>query len=201
MITIIDYGMGNIHSVQKAMESLGAGTQVVESAREIAQAGKLVLPGVGAFDDAMQVLKAKGLVPAIREYAASGKALLGICLGMQLFFDTSAEAVRETGLGIMAGSVEKFDPAVSGKVPHMGWNRLTVSGKSPLMAGIPQGAYVYFCHSYYCAPREDALVAARASYGVECAAVVQQGNVYGVQFHPEKSQDVGLQILRNFIAL
>ena len=201
MIGIIDYGMGNIHSVQKALESLGAETLVTNKPQEIAKCSKLVLPGVGAFDDAALELEKRGLSAAIKEAVAGKKVFLGICLGMQLLFDTSEEG-KEPGLGVIKGSVKKFKASCSLKVPHMGWNNLSIRRPDcPLFEGLKGGNYVYFCHSYYPAPSEAAVTAATAEYGLEFSAIVRRDNIYGVQFHPEKSQETGMQILKNFVRL
>ncbi len=201
MIGIIDYGMGNIHSVQKALESLGAETLVTNNPREIDKCDKIVLPGVGAFDDALKELEKKGLSAAIRESIIGKKIFLGICLGMQLLFEKSEEG-NLSGLGILKGAVRKFQVAKTLKVPHMGWNNLNLRQKDcPLFKDLKDNSYVYFCHSYYPAPQDNKIIAATTGYGVEFAAIVRQGNVYGVQFHPEKSQETGLKILKNFVQL
>ncbi len=211
MIAIIDYGMGNIHSVQKALEALGAVTSVVSSPLNLEGADKIVLPGVGAFDDAAKELKDKGLISAIKEIVQQDKPFLGICLGLQLLFLQSEEAKKEEGLGILKGEVKKFSRSSGLKIPHMGWNELKIRGQSPsggavpalcpLLKDIPDNSHVYFCHSYYPVPKDEADVAATTEYGVNFASVVWRDNVYGVQFHPEKSQSVGMQILKNFIEL
>ncbi|MFA5156394.1 MAG: imidazole glycerol phosphate synthase subunit HisH [Candidatus Omnitrophota bacterium] len=201
MIGIIDYGMGNIHSVQKALEVLGAETLVTNKPQEIKQCAKIVLPGVGAFDDAAIELEKRGLSAAIKEAIAAKKIFLGICLGMQLLFDKSEEG-KKPGLGIIKGSVKKFKASSSLKVPHMGWNTLKFRQKDcPLFTGLEDGCYVYFCHSYYPAVSETVVTAATANYGLEFSAIVRQDNVYGVQFHPEKSQETGIKILKNFIQI
>lgn len=202
MIGIIDYGMGNIHSVQKALESLGAEVAVINTPQEAKSAQKLVLPGVGAFDDAFLELEKKGLVGAIKEHVKSGKVFLGICLGMQFLFEKSEEARKQKGLGIFRGEVKRFSNSYGLKVPHMGWNQLNIThNECPLLQGIDDNAYVYFCHSYYPAPADKEVIAASTDYGVSFASVVWQDNVYGVQFHPEKSQATGIQMLKNFVEL
>lgn len=201
MIGIIDYGMGNIHSVQKALESVGAQTLVTNNPRELEKCDKVVLPGVGAFDDAAQELEKQGLSAAIRGSGAGKKIFLGICLGMQLLFEKSEEG-NLPGLGILKGVVRKFQTAKTLKVPHMGWNNLSLRKKDcPLFKDLKDNSYVYFCHSYYPVPQDEKVIAATTSYGVEFAAIVRQDNVYGVQFHPEKSQEAGLKILKNFVQL
>ena len=201
MIGIIDYGMGNIHSVAKALESLGGKTIVVNAPEELKNCDKLVLPGVGAFDDAVSELERKGLIDPLKEYIADKKVFLGICLGMQLLFSESQEAISKTGLGVLKGSVVRFQ-AKGLKVPQMGWNQLKVENKScPLLQGIEDKEYVYFCHSYYPQPDEQKVVAASTDYGVKFSSIVWQENIFGVQFHPEKSQDTGIRILKNFVGL
>ncbi len=201
MIAIIDYGMGNIHSVQKALEVSGAKVQVTNKPAEIAAADKLVLPGVGAFDDAMDELAKRGLVPVIVEQAKK-KPFLGICLGTQLLFDESQEAKKTRGLGIIAGQVKRFNASGDRKVPHMGWSQLIVKQQNcPLLSGITGGEFVYFAHSYYPDPSDGAVTAASCDYGAEFSCLVWSGMVYGAQFHPEKSQAVGLRIVKNFVNL
>jgi len=202
MIAIIDYGMGNIHSVQKALQLYGAETVITNKAKDIRSADKVVLPGVGAFDDAMLELKKRGLISPINGLIKSKKPLLGICLGMQLLFESSEEANESKGLGIFKGAVKKFGEEDKLKVPHMGWNQLNrVSEKCPLLKDIATGSYVYFCHSYYPDPEDKQAVAATCDYGKEFAAIAWKDNIYGVQFHPEKSQEIGLKILKNFVEL
>ncbi|HTY44933.1 MAG TPA: imidazole glycerol phosphate synthase subunit HisH [Patescibacteria group bacterium] len=202
MIAIIDYGMGNIHSVQKALERMSAATTVTNRPADIAAADKIVLPGVGAFDDAMAELEKRGLIEAIKEQVAAGKSFLGICLGMQLLFQESQEARTSKGLGLLKGAVKRFAQDADLKVPHMGWNQLSVKKAAcPLLRDIAEGAFVYFCHSYYPEPQDQQDVATRTDYGIAFASVVWKNNVYGVQFHPEKSQDTGLTMLKNFVNL
>lgn len=201
MIAIIDYGMGNIHSVQKALQVQGAKTIVTNSPEEIKKAKKIVLPGVGAFDDAVIELEKQKLIPSIKESIDGKKPFLGICLGMQLLFETSDEAKVKKGLGIFKGKVKKFEAKNSLKVPHMGWNQLKILQNCPLLKGVQENPNVYFCHSYYPDPKEKEIIAATCNYGKDFAAVVWQDNVYGVQFHPEKSQGLGLVMLRNFVEI
>ncbi len=208
MIAIIDYGMGNIHSVKKALELYGAETKVSSNPREIAACEKIVLPGVGAFGDAMQELDKQGLSALIKEEVKNKKPFLGICLGMQLLFDKSEEAKNCKGLGIIKGGVRRF-PASELKVPHMGWNQIRMNQQlttndqrlCPLLKDIPEDSFAYFCHSYYPEPSEKDAIAATTDYGVNFASVVWKDNVYGAQFHPEKSQGVGLKMLENFVNL
>jgi len=202
MIAIIDYGMGNIHSVNKALQLYGAKTLVTDKPKEIIDCAKAVLPGVGAFDDAMQELKKQGLLTVIANHIKNKKPFLGICLGMQLLFEESQEAKLAKGLGVLKGTVKRFTDKDGLKVPHMGWNQLRkITGDCPLLSGIPDNAHVYFCHSYYPQPASKNLIAAATDYGKEFASIVWQDNVYGVQFHPEKSQTIGLKIIENFVNL
>jgi len=202
MIAIIDYGMGNIHSVRKALELMGAATKVTNKPEEIERAEKAVLPGVGAFDDAMAELEKQGLITAIKDFAKSKKPFLGICLGLQLLFEASDEAKRAKGLGILSGTVKKFKNLKGQKVPHMGWNNLKIKPEECLLLkDIPDNSYVYFCHSYYPIPKDNGIITATCDYGLEFAAVVRKDNIYGAQFHPEKSQDVGLKMLKNFVEI
>jgi glutamine amidotransferase len=200
MVTIIDYGGSNLRSVQKAFESIGARLRLATTAAEIGRARKLVLPGVGAFGAGMAALRRQGLEEAIRAQAAQGVPLLGICLGMQFLFERSQEMGDFAGLGLLAGHVVRF-PTDGPKIPHMGWNQLLHHEKHPLLRGVPSGAYTYFVHSYYCQPADETTIIARAEYGRRFAAIVGRDNIYGIQFHPEKSQRVGLTILRNFVAM
>jgi len=210
MIGILDYGMGNLRSVQKAFEHLG-GTRavVVEKPDDIIGCEKLVLPGVGNFADGMAHLHDHGFTQPIKDFITTGRPLLGICMGMQLLLSSSTEDAEDApvaGLGIVPGKVLRFSedqgpdqPRL--KVPHMGWNRLTPTQKSPLFAGLDDDAYVYFVHGYYCVPDDPAVTAATADYGSPFCAALHVENIWATQFHPEKSQRVGLKILENFAAL
>jgi len=199
-IAIIDYGMGNIHSVQKALQFFGSQTLVTNIIRELEEADKLVLPGVGAFSDAMSELKKRGLVTVIKEQIKKKKPFLGICLGMQLLFEKSEEASDTQGLGVLKGTVVKFLATSDLRVPHMGWNQLNpAKNDCPLLKDIGQGASVYFCHSYYPSPDQEQDIAAYTDYGINFASVVWKENIYATQFHPEKSQNVGLKIMENFV--
>ncbi len=201
-IAVIDYGMGNIHSVNKALQLFGAQTEITNNPEVIASTDKAVLPGVGAFDDAMQELKRQNLIDSLRAYVRLGKPFLGVCLGMQLFFEESEEAKVSKGLGFLKGKVKRFKRSGRFKVPHMGWNQIKkVQTECPLLKDIEDNSFVYFCHSYYPEPREKGLVAAKTRYGLDFASMVWQGRLFGVQFHPEKSQAVGLKILENFVKL
>ena len=200
MIAIIDYGAGNLRSVELAFRRLGAEAIVTADEAAIRQADGVILPGVGAFADAMGALEHSGLVPVIRESAAGGKPFLGICLGMQALFDGSEEGEGVPGLGLIPGMVKRL-PDCGLKIPHMGWNSLQFRKESPLRQGLPGQSYVYFVHSYACAAANEADVLAVTEYGVPFHAAVQRDNVMGMQFHPEKSGDVGQQLLRNFAAM
>lgn len=198
MITIVDYGMGNLRSVQKAFEKVGAEAVICSDPDKIAQASKLILPGVGAFRDAIQALKDQSLVEPILEHAHSGKPFLGICLGLQLLFDVSYEDGEYEGLGIIPGKVVRFEDQPDLKIPHMGWNQIERTAPHPILAGIPDHEYFYFVHSYYVVPENESDVAAWTDYGCRFASMVARDNVVASQFHPEKSQDAGLKLLQNF---
>lgn len=195
MIAIIDYGMGNLRSVQKAFEYLGNKAVITQQPGEIQKADKVVLPGVGAFKDAMQTIKQKGIDKVLYEVVEQKKPLLGICLGMQMFFEKSYEYGEHKGLGILQGEIVKLPECV--KVPHMGWNSLTIKKKNPLFEGLSEEPYVYFVHSYHLQTQAD-IVSATTYYGKEIQVAAQKENVFALQFHPEKSGDVGLNILQNF---
>ena len=190
--------MGNLRSVQKGFEHVGQKAVITSRAAELASAAKVVLPGVGAFQDAMSELRRLDLVDPIRAAVASGKPFLGICLGLQLLFDTSYEDGRHEGLGILAGEVVRFDVPPPLKVPHMGWNELMVRRPAPIFAGLREGAHMYFIHSYYVVPRDRSVIAAEANYPAPFTAAVWRDNLFATQFHPEKSQADGLRILKNF---
>jgi glutamine amidotransferase len=198
VIAIIDYGMGNLHSVSKAVERLGYEAVVTSDSGQILRADGAILPGVGAFGDAMDNLKAAGLSETVREYAAAGKPLLGICLGMQLLFTESEEHGAHQGLNLLPGRVVRFQGAY--KIPHMGWNKLELKQDSPLFRGLDEG-YVYFVHSYHALPEVSSDLLATTDYYQPVTAIVGRGNVYGMQFHPEKSGSVGMRLLGNFLNL
>lgn len=200
MITILDYSVNNLRSVQKAFEHLGHETLVTSDPAEVGRAEKLVLPGVGAFGEAMRNLTARRLVEPILEVAASGRYVMGVCLGMQLLFDWSEELGLHQGLGILAGKIEKFPDLPGLKVPHMGWSGLHFPHQSKLFAGLKEGEMCYFVHSYHARPEED-IVAAQGQHGIPFVAGVERVNVMGAQFHPEKSSAAGLKILDNFAKL
>lgn len=200
MIGIIDYGMGNLRSVEKAFLALGARCEVISEPVDPRPLSGLVLPGVGAFAEAMDNLETAGWTEWIRERADSGLPLLGICLGLQLFFSRSEEGVGADGLDIFPGRVVRFPDSVP-VVPHMGWNRLEIKKTGGLFSGIADGSFLYFVHSYYPVPEDDKVVAAVTDYGVDFVSAVSSGNIFGLQFHPEKSQSVGLKILKNFVRI
>jgi glutamine amidotransferase len=200
-IAIIDYQMGNLRSVQKAFEHVGCAAHVTGDAQQIAEADKLVLPGVGAFRDAMAELRRRDLVPVIREAIDAGKPFLGICLGLQLLFDVSYEDGEHTGLGVLPGRVVRFELPASYKVPHMGWNQACIRHRSPLLSDVPAGTYFYFVHSYYVEPTDAECVALETDYGVRFCSMVSRERLFATQFHPEKSQHHGLQLLRSFAEL
>ncbi|ADL05902.1 imidazole glycerol phosphate synthase subunit HisH [Lacrimispora saccharolytica] len=201
MIAIIDYDAGNLKSVEKALTALGEMPVVSRDKEVLLSADKVILPGVGAFGDAMEKLHQYGLVDVIHQVVSKGTPFLGICLGLQLFFDSSEECEGVKGLSLLPGRIVRFPDMQGLKVPHMGWNRLEIKPGARLFKGIDSGAYVYFVHSYYLeADREDH-VAASAEYGVRFGASVERGNLFACQFHPEKSSDTGLKIIKNFIEL
>ncbi len=201
MIAIIDYDAGNIKSVEKAMQYLGQQVVVTRDPEEILHADKVILPGVGAFKDAMEKLHQYGLVEVIRRVADQGTPLLGICLGLQLLFERSEEGPGVDGLGILKGEILKLPKKEGLKIPHMGWNALTLRNEGRLFRGIEDGAHVYFVHSYYLKAEDEKIVKAVTQYGTEIHASVEQGNVFACQFHPEKSSTTGLRILKNFTEL
>ena len=200
MIAIIDYDAGNIKSVEKALQYLGEEAVITQDAGEILMADKVILPGVGAFGDAMEKLNRYGLVPVIHEVVEKGIPFLGICLGLQLMFESSEEAPGVEGLGLLKGKIVRIPEGDGLKVPHMGWNSLSFPKEGRLFVGIPENSYVYFVHSYYLQAEED-IVTATAEYGVTIHASVEKGNVFACQFHPEKSSHTGLTILKNFVEL
>lgn len=200
MIAIVDYGAGNLNSVKNALDYIGAASVVTADAAIIKSADGVILPGVGSFGDAMASMRANGLISAVKTAATSGKPFLGICLGLQLLFEGSEESPGVEGLCVLKGKILKI-PDSGLKVPHMGWNSLKIKNNTGVFSGIPQNTYVYFVHSYYLVAENEAEVAATTFYGVSIDAAVSAGNLFGMQFHPEKSGDLGLQMLRNFTAL
>ncbi len=201
MIAVIDYDAGNLKSVEKALIYLGADPVITRDQEQIQKADKVILPGVGAFGDAMEKLHRYQLVEVIREIAASGKPLFGICLGQQLLFERSVETRGVEGLSILEGEILRIPDKEGLKIPHMGWNSLTIRPGARLYKGIPQQSYVYFVHSYYLNAKEESIVAATTEYSTLIHASVEKDNIFACQFHPEKSGEVGLQILKNFIEL
>ena len=225
-IVVVDYGVGNLRNVYKALEAAGAPARIVTEPRELTGAAGIVLPGVGAFGDAAANLRRAGFERPLLDAIAAGVPLLGICVGMQLLFDESEEMGRHAGLGVIPGRVVKFasdlppnplparegedslppllvgeGPGVRFKVPQIGWNQLHHAGTDPLLSGVPDGAYAYFVHSYYCAPDDPVYTIASTDFGIRYASIVRRGNVWGIQCHPEKSQAVGLRVLGNFVRI
>lgn len=200
-ITLIDAGTGNLRSVHKALQSVGAEVAVTDDPQIVQRGGRLVLPGVGAFGDFMRGLRERGLVEPLWLAVQRGDLLLGICVGMQALFEVSEELGEQAGLGLLRGRVLRFPDQPGLKVPHTGWNRLWPRRADPLLDGLPAGAYAYFNHSFYCRADEPEDIAAETEYGLRYASAVRRDNLFGVQFHPEKSQQVGLHILANFLHL
>lgn len=200
MLAVIDYGAGNLRSVLHALKHLHASDmRLVQRPQQLAGASKIVLPGVGAFGAGMAQMRKRDLVSPLKDALAAGVPYLGICVGMQMLYDVGEEMGEHEGLGILGGRVVRFPRFADRKVPHMGWNQLKIQTNSDLLCGLEPGSFAYFVHSYYCAPSDESTVAASVDYGMPVAAIVQQGNIYGVQFHPEKSQTTGLRILANFL--
>lgn len=199
MIAIIDYDAGNIKSVEKALISLGEKPLVTRSGEDILRADRVILPGVGSFGDCMDSLHKFGLVDVIRKVAESGTPFLGICLGLQLLFESSEESPGVEGLGILKGKILRIPAGPGLKIPHMGWNSLHLTGDGRLFRDIPEESYVYFVHSYYLKAEDEDIVKATTEYGVTIHASVERGNVFATQFHPEKSSDIGLKILKYFL--
>lgn len=197
---IVDYGMGNLRSVEKALAAVGGNPLTSGDPDVVRKAHRLILPGVGAFGDAMSNLRNRGLAEAVMEAVGSGRPLLGLCLGLQLLFDESEEFGRHRGLGIIPGGVRRF--AVPGlHVPHVGWNQVQEVRTDPLLEGVPEGAYFYFVHSYYAEPEDKGDQLARTEYGHPFCSIARRGTVWGAQFHPEKSQAMGQRLLGNFIRI
>jgi imidazole glycerol-phosphate synthase subunit HisH len=206
MIAVVDYGMGNLRSVQKALQRAGGDAVVTHEAADLARADKVVLPGVGAFPQAMDRLRSAGLAAPLLQAAREGKPFLGICLGFQLLFDVSFEGGECPGLGLFPGKVVRFEfppgaAPLSLRVPHMGWNGLAWSRPCPLLQGVSSGAHVYFAHSYYVVPADPSIVCTTTDYGGAFTSSIWKDNVFATQFHPEKSQAVGLRMLENFVQL
>lgn len=201
MTAIIDYDAGNLRSVEKAIALLGGDPVITRDRETILKADHVILPGVGAFGDAMEKLNQYGLTEVVREVAQAGIPLTGICLGMQLLFERSDESDGVPGIGVLEGDIIKIPDTPGLKIPHMGWNSLEIRPGTRLYEGIENGSYVYFVHSYYLKARDEAIVAASTEYGCHIHASVESGNVFGCQFHPEKSSTVGLSILKNFLSV
>lgn len=202
MIAVVDYDAGNIKSVEKALQHIGAEPVITRDLSLIDKADKVIVPGVGAFEDAMEKMNQYQLTQMLRDVAKRGTPIMGICLGLQLFFERSDESEHDVeGLGLLSGEIVRFPEKEGFKIPHMGWNSLKINPASRLLKGIPDQAYVYFVHSYYLQAKQKEDVAATTEYIVEVHAAVEHDNVFATQFHPEKSGETGLQILRNFVAL
>ncbi|MBI5183468.1 MAG: imidazole glycerol phosphate synthase subunit HisH [Nitrospinae bacterium] len=202
MIVIVDYGMGNLRSVQKGFERVGYTAVITNDPNKVGDADAIVLPGVGAFRDCMRNLNKSGLIDPIKEFINKGKPFLGICLGLQLLFTESEEFGVHKGLDIIKGRVIRFPDASNTttniKIPHMGWNSVRIRNRVSIFEGIPDDSYFYFVHSYYVVPKDEDVIAMTTNYGVEFTSAIVKGNLFAVQFHPEKSQELGLKILRNF---
>lgn len=204
MVVIVDYGMGNLRSVEKGFERFGFDVKVSDNPAEVGNADKLVLPGVGAFQDAMDGLRQRGLTKPIVDYVQSGRPFLGICLGLQLLFSKGYEDGEHEGLGIIPGKVVRFKFSENGskerlKIPHMGWNQIDFRKEgNPLLQDVPRNAYMYFVHSYYVSPDDSGVIATETEYGIRFTSMVWHRNIFATQFHPEKSQQYGLTILKNF---
>lgn len=201
MIKIVDYGMGNLRSVQKAFEKLGHEAVICDQPTELANADKIILPGIGAMRDAMSELRRRQLIAPLLDHVSADKPLLGICLGLQLLFDVSYEDGEWPGLGVIPGKVVRFQDQPDLKIPHMGWNQLQVTGEPGLLANVPHDAHFYFVHSYHVVPTDRSVVIAESEHGERFVAAIGRGNLWATQFHPEKSQKRGLQLLANFAAM
>ena len=198
-VVLIDAGTGNLRSVQKALEAVGANVLRTDDPKKVVSGGRVVLPGVGAFGDFMSGLRARGLEEAVNDTVQRGIPLLGICVGMQAFFEVGEEMGEHKGMGLLQGKVVKFADSLSVKIPHTGWNQLEAKNDARLFDQVDAGSYVYFNHSYYCQPQNSSDILATTDYGINYACAVQRENIFGVQFHPEKSQAIGLKILKNFL--
>ena len=201
MIAIIDYGAGNLQSVKKAFDFIGAESVITDNPEIINACDRILLPGVGSFGDAMDSMAKSGLVETVKQNALSGKPFLGICLGLQLLFEESEESLGVKGLGIFKGKIKKFSSDMGLKIPHIGWNSLEIKQKDGIFKNIPDNSYVYFVHSYYLQAEDKNDIATVTNYGISFHSAVGKNNIFATQFHPEKSGDVGLQILRNFASM
>ena len=201
MIAIIDYGAGNLQSVKKAFDFIGAESVITDNPEIINSCDRILLPGVGSFGDAMDSMHKSGLVETVKQNALSGKPFFGICLGLQLLFEESEESPGVKGLGIFKGKIKKFSSDMGLKIPHIGWNSLEIKQKDTLFKDVPENSYVYFVHSYYLHAEDEEDVATVTNYGIDFHSAVGKNNIFATQFHPEKSGDVGLQILRNFASM
>lgn len=201
MLAIIDYQMGNLRSVQKGFERVGVAAEIISEPDQVRKASKIVLPGVGAFPDAINELRRRNLVEPILEHAKSGKPFLGICLGLQMLFDVGYEGGEHKGLGILGGEVVKFELPHEYKVPHMGWNRAVAKKNVAVLKGIAADEHFYFVHSYYVVPKDKSIIATETDYGGAFCSMIAHENLFATQFHPEKSQTKGLELLKNFAAL
>ena len=201
MIAIVDYQMGNLRSVQKAFERVGHAAAITADPKVLEQADHVVLPGVGAFADAIAEIRRRELIEPIRAAIASNKPFLGICLGLQMLFDVSYEDGEHEGLGVIPGEVRRFDVPAEYKVPHMGWNHVAQRRQPPIFKGIANGSHFYFVHSYYVVPKDESVIAGESSYPEPFCAAIWRDNLFATQFHPEKSQATGLQLLKNFAEL
>ncbi len=199
MVAIIDYGAGNLHSVKNALDFLGAESVITSDSDEILSADRVILPGVGSFGDAMGQMRSTGLDVTVKKAAESGKPFLGICLGLQLLFDESEESPDVKGLGIIPGRVVKIKKTDEIKIPHMGWNNITAAKESKILKFPDSSPFVYFVHSYYIKPDDESVVSAYTEYPDKIAVAVERGNLFAMQFHPEKSGDAGMEILKNFL--
>ena len=200
-VILIDAGTGNLRSVQKALENVGARVLRTDDPENVLHGNRVVLPGVGAFGEFMSGLRLRGLEDVIKDIAQRGIPLLGICVGMQALFEVGEEMGQHAGLGLLPGTVRRFADSLPVKIPHTGWNQIAFQGERRLFCGIKSGSYVYFNHSYYCLPEHASHVSATTTYGITYACAVENKNIFGVQFHPEKSQTVGLQIMKNFLEI
>ncbi len=201
MIAIIDYQMGNLRSVQKAIEHVGHQAVITSDPNELRRAEKIILPGVGAFEDAIAEIRRRDLVGPIKEAIEQNKPFLGVCLGLQLLFDRGYEGGVHEGLGIIPGEVRRFEVPKEYKVPHMGWNAARVVRRPPILDGISDGAYFYFVHSYYVVPEDSSIIATETDYATPFCSMIWRGNLFATQFHPEKSQADGLRLYKNFAEL